>query len=57
MKYDPEYNSYKFDINEIVNIVNSLNFYSRYYPLDSRSAEIIKNLLSEFNKLKDIPIN
>lgn len=56
MKYDPEYNSYRFSIEELINIVNSLTFYNLYSPTDNKTQKDIQNLLSEFKNLSNIPI-
>lgn len=56
MRYDPEYNSYRFSIEELINIVNSLTFYSLYSPCDDKTRKDIQNLLNQFKNLSDIPI-
>lgn len=46
MKYDVEYNSYKFSKQEIQSILDALRFYTLYHPMNESSA-------SEINKLID----
>jgi hypothetical protein len=50
MKYDAEYNSYKFSPDEITTIVNSLVFYQKYYDGNPEVVVVlIKNLLEYQN--------
>lgn len=56
MKYDPEYNSYKFSSEEMKNIVDGLTFYSRYSPLDKITKESVKTLIDDLNKSTKIPV-
>jgi hypothetical protein len=56
MKYDSEYNSFRFPIEQLIDIVNALTFYSRYSPLDKITKQNVLNLIQEFKSLRDIPI-
>lgn len=56
MKYDAEYNSFRFPIEQLIDIVNALTFYSRYSPLDKTTKQNILNLIEEFKGLSNIPI-
>lgn len=57
MRYDVEYNSYRFSIEELINIVNSLTFYSLYSPSDDKTRQDVQNLLNQFKNLSNIPIS
>lgn len=56
MKYDPEYNSYKFSSEEMINIVDGLTFYSLYSPLDKITKQSVKTLIDNIIKSTKIPI-
>jgi len=56
MKYDTEYNSYKFSSEELINLVDGLTFYSRYSPLDKITKESVKTLVDNIIKSTKIPI-
>lgn len=56
MKYDPEYNSYKFSSEEMINLVDGLTFYSLYSPLDKITKESVKTLIDNIVKSTKIPI-
>lgn len=44
MRYDFEYNSYKFSDQEVSNIIDALNFFSTYSPLDKERKQKVVNL-------------
>lgn len=50
MKYDPEYNSYKFSSEEVSTIIHSLICYSQDSFLDHISKKNVKLLLESMNK-------
>lgn len=50
MKYDAEYNSYKFTNEEITNIIHSLIVYSGDPFLDHITKNDVINLLKDMNK-------
>lgn len=56
MKYDPEYNSYKFSGEEISTIIHSLISYSAYPFLDKITHKNVLNLLESINKSTKIPV-
>ena len=56
MKYDVEYNSYKFSSEEMKNIVDGLTFYSLYSPLDKITHKNVLNLLDSLNKTERISL-
>lgn len=56
MKYDPEYDSYKFSSEEMRNIVDGLTFYGLYSPLDKITNQSVKTLIENLNKVTKIPI-
>lgn len=56
MKYDPEYNSYKFTSEEMKNIVDGLTFYSLYSPLDKITNQNVKTLIENINKSTKISV-
>lgn len=56
MKYDPEYNSYKFSSEDLINLVDGLTFYSLYSPLDKVTSESVKTLVDNIIKSTKIPI-
>lgn len=50
MKYDEEYNSYRFSELELLYIINSLDFYQKYGPIENEEVreylrQLSKNLL------------
>lgn len=55
MKYDDEYNSYKFSTNEIGAIINSLYFYHQHSPvLDDTGRDYIFSIVQSLEKTKDV---
>lgn len=56
MKYDPEYNSYKFSSEEISNIIHSLIIYSSDPFLDHITKKNVVTLLEQINNSTKIPI-
>ena len=56
MKYDPEYNSYKFSSAEISAIVHSLIHYSADPFLDKITHKNVLNLLESIYKANKIPV-
>ena len=56
MKYDTEYNSYKFSSEEMKNIVDGLTFYSLYSPLDKITNQSVKTLIENIIKSTKIPV-
>lgn len=56
MKYDHEYNSYKFSGEEISTIIHSLIYYSADPFLDKITHKNVLNLLESLNKSTKIPI-
>lgn len=56
MKYDPEYNSYKFSSEEISTIIHSLISYSSDPFLDKITHKNVLNLLESINKSNKIPV-
>lgn len=54
MKYDPEYNSYKFSSGEISTIIHSLISYSADPFLDKITHKNVLNLLESINKVEKI---
>lgn len=56
MKYDMEYNSYKFSSDEISNIIHALISYSSDPFLDKITHKNVLNLLESLNKTTKIPI-
>ena len=57
MRFDPEYNSYRFSSEEFLNIIDGLTFYSRYSPLDKITKESVKTLIDNLIKSTKIPID
>jgi hypothetical protein len=57
MKYDPEYDSYKFSNEEISAIIHSLISYSSDPFLDKITQKNVLNLLESINKSTKIPIS
>jgi hypothetical protein len=57
MKYDIEYDSYKFSSEEISTIIHSLIFYSSDPFLDKITHKNVLNLLESINKSTKIPIS
>ena len=57
MKYDPEYNSYKFSSEEIGNIIHSLISYSNDPFVDKITQKNVELLLESLNKSTKMPIN
>lgn len=55
MKYDPEYNSYKFSSEEISNIIHSLIIYSSDPFLDHFTKKNVVDLLEQINRSTKIP--
>lgn len=47
MKYDDEYNSYKFSDKDIETILVSLLFYEKYSPLEQEDRNFVENLYSD----------
>ena len=48
MKYDPEYNSYRFDTTDTSTIVNALYFYHQHSPiLDEDRRDYIMSLIKD----------
>lgn len=56
MKYDPEYNSYKFSSEEMSTIIHSLISYSNDPFLDKITQKNVLNLLESIYKFTKIPI-
>lgn len=56
MKYDIEYNSYKFSNEEMKNIVDGLTFYSLYSPLDKITKQSVTTLIENIIESTKIPI-
>lgn len=57
MKYDPEYNSYKFSSEELIHIVDGLSFYKLYSPLEDKFVNSVQILIDNLIKSTKIPIN
>lgn len=58
MKYDPEYNSYKFSNNDLDIIVNALYFYSQHSPsVQQENIGCVNNLIQQLEKTKSIVID
>jgi hypothetical protein len=47
MKYDPEYDSYKFSSNEVKDIIDALRFYVLYNPADKSHRDSIDKLVND----------
>lgn len=57
MKYDPEYNSYKFSDSDLTIIVKALDFYHQYSPLLEQSQrESVSSLIQSLENSKHITI-
>lgn len=56
MKYDVEYNSYKFSSEEVSTIIHSLISYSSDPFLDKITQKNVKTLIENINKSTKIPI-
>lgn len=56
MKYDPEYNSYKFSSEEISTIIHALIHHSSDHFLDHITRQNAVNLLESIYKSTKIPI-
>lgn len=56
MKYDPEYDSYKFSSEEIGTIIHSLISYSADPFLDHITKKNVVTLLEQINNSTKIPI-
>lgn len=56
MKYDPEYNSYKFSSEEVSTIIHSLISYSQDPFLDHISKKNAKLLLESMNKSTTVSV-
>ena len=56
MKYDAEYNSYRFTGEEISNIIHALISYSNDPFLDKITQKNVTDLLDNINKSTRIPI-
>lgn len=53
MKYDPEYNSYRFSSEDMSTIIDSLHFYHQHSPgPDQNKLDYIKNLIDSLEKTK-----
>lgn len=57
MKYDDEYNSYKFSSDEVGIITHALIYYSNDPFLDKITQKSVINLLDGLNKSIRIPID
>lgn len=57
MKYDPEYDSYRFSSADMNVIVNALEFYKLYNPSEQTDTSYISTLIKDFEKSKQIPID
>lgn len=58
MKYDVEYDSYKFTSHDIITIVKALDFYNQYSPIvEQKDKDYILNLCDQLDKTKNILIN
>jgi hypothetical protein len=57
MKYDPEYNSYKFSSEELIHIVDGLNFYKLYSPLEDKFSKSVEILIDNLIKSTKMSIN
>lgn len=47
MKYDEEYNSYRFSELELLYITNALDFYQKYGPVENEEVRVYLNELSK----------
>lgn len=57
MKYDPEYNSYKFSNDDLNIIVNALYFYSQHSPvLDEHRIDYVAGIIKILESSKHITI-
>lgn len=55
MKYDPEYNSYKFSDSDLSVILKSLDFYNQYSPLlEQGERDYIGHLINDLKKTKGV---
>lgn len=55
MKYDPEYNSYRFSSDDLSTIISSLYFYHQHSPiLDLDKLDYISKLINSLEKTKDV---
>jgi len=57
MKYDHEYDSYRFSSADMNVIVNALEFYKLYNPSEQTDISYISTLIKDFEKSKQIPID
>ena len=49
MKYDPEYNSYRFSTQEIKDIINALRFYVLYNPAEKSHVDKLNKLINDLS--------
>lgn len=55
MKYDPEYNSYRFSDSDLGVILKSLYFYNQYSPLlEQGERDYINHLINDLEKTKGV---
>lgn len=55
MKYDPEYNSYRFSDSDLGVILKSLDFYNQYSPLlEQGERDYINHLINDLEKTKGV---
>lgn len=55
MKYDPEYNSYRFSDCDMSVILKSLDFYNQYSPLlEQGERDYINHLINDLEKTKGV---
>jgi hypothetical protein len=55
MKYDPEYDSYRFCRVDMDIILNSLEFYRQYNPSEQASSSYISVLINDLQKSRQVP--
>lgn len=56
MKYDVEYDSYKFSNDEVGHIVAALRFYLLYGPVEENSVVLVDKLIDSIKDTKNILI-
>jgi hypothetical protein len=56
MKYDVEYDSYRFSNDDMRSIVSALYFYHQHSPnLDDDSRDYVLSLVNSLEKTKNVP--
>jgi hypothetical protein len=53
MKYDPEYDSYRFCRVDMDIIINALNFYHQYSPVEQAKSEYVNILIRDLTNVEN----